>query len=204
MKDIRDSALATTLDRLILCLMLVALAGVLTAAMGFQYLNGEIPCPLCLLERVAMFACCFGLIRQLRDGGSQRGAGIAMLSAVLLLDYFRASDPARYRSSTRTRLHRQRRFRPPHGGMVRPRRGSAADRVRGSAGGSWRPEVGAPGGKIHAIAPELRSWSLCGDILRDQPRVCARSVRLWPMSHDGICLAALTGRPGVRGLFPWL
>jgi len=85
MKGILDSALAATLDRLILCLMLLALAGVLTAAMGFQYLDGEIPCPLCLLERVAMFACCFGLIQQLRDGGSQRGAGIAMISAVLLL-----------------------------------------------------------------------------------------------------------------------
>ena len=32
-----------------------------------------------------MFACCFGLVRQLRDGGSQQAAGIAMLSAVLLL-----------------------------------------------------------------------------------------------------------------------
>src|ERR1700730_5137950 len=85
MKDIPESALAATLDRLILCFMLLALAGVLTAAMSFQYLDGEIPCPLCLLERVAMFACCFGLIRQLRDGGSQRGAGIAMISAVLLL-----------------------------------------------------------------------------------------------------------------------
>jgi disulfide bond formation protein DsbB len=85
MKGILDSAPAATLDRLILCLMLLAPAGVLTAAMGFQYLDGEIPCPLCLLERVAMFACCFGLIQQLRDGGSQRGAGIAMISAVLLL-----------------------------------------------------------------------------------------------------------------------
>src|ERR1700735_2679108 len=85
MKAISEAALAATLDRLILCLMLLALAAVLTAAMGFQYLDGEIPCPLCLLERVTMFACCLGLIQQLRDEGSQRGAGIAMLSAVLLL-----------------------------------------------------------------------------------------------------------------------
>jgi disulfide bond formation protein DsbB len=85
MKEILDSTLAARLDRLVLCLMLLALASVLTAAMGFQYLNGEIPCPLCLLERVAMFACCFGLIWQLRADGSERGAGIAMLSAVLLL-----------------------------------------------------------------------------------------------------------------------
>ena len=41
MKDIPESALAATLDRLILCLMLLALAGVLTAAMGFQYLDGR-------------------------------------------------------------------------------------------------------------------------------------------------------------------
>jgi disulfide bond formation protein DsbB len=85
MRDLLDPALTATLDRLILYLMLVALAGVLTAAMGFQYLDGEIPCPLCLLERVAMFACCFGLIWQLKDGGSQRGAGVAMISAVMLL-----------------------------------------------------------------------------------------------------------------------
>ena len=68
MKDIVDAAVPPTLDRLILCLMLLALAGVLTAAMGFRYiLDGEIPYPLCLLERVAMFACCFGLIRQLKE-----------------------------------------------------------------------------------------------------------------------------------------
>ena len=84
MQDISEAVLAT-LDRLLLCVMLLALAGVLTAAMGFQYLDGEIPCPLCLLERAAMFACCFGLIGQLKDGGSQRGAGIAMISAVVLL-----------------------------------------------------------------------------------------------------------------------
>ena len=77
--------MAITLDRLILWLMLLALAGVLTAAMGFQYLDGEIPCPLCLLQRVAMFAICLGLMQQLSGGETQQGAGIAMLSTVLLL-----------------------------------------------------------------------------------------------------------------------
>ena len=80
-----DSPLAVTLDRLILWLMLLALAGVLTAAMGLQYLDGEIPCPLCLLQRVAMFGCCLGLMQQLNSGETQRGAGIAMICAVLLL-----------------------------------------------------------------------------------------------------------------------
>jgi disulfide bond formation protein DsbB len=80
-----EPRLAVMLDRLILWLMLLALAGVLTAAMAFQYFAGEIPCPLCLLQRVAMFGCCFGLIQQLRDGETERGAGIALIFSVLLL-----------------------------------------------------------------------------------------------------------------------
>jgi disulfide bond formation protein DsbB len=81
----RGSRLAVIIDRLILWLMLLALAGVLTVAMAFQYFAREIPCPLCLLQRVAMFGCCFGLIRQLRYGETERGAGIAMTFSVLLL-----------------------------------------------------------------------------------------------------------------------
>jgi disulfide bond formation protein DsbB len=80
-----EPGLAVMLDRLILWLMLLALAGVLTAAMAFQYFDREIPCPLCLLQRVAMFGCCFGLMQQLRGGETQRGAGIALIFAVLLL-----------------------------------------------------------------------------------------------------------------------
>lgn len=80
-----EPPLVVMLDRLILWLMLLALAGVLTAAMAFQYFDREIPCPLCLLQRVAMFGCCFGLIQQLREGETQRGAGIALIFSVLLL-----------------------------------------------------------------------------------------------------------------------
>jgi disulfide bond formation protein DsbB len=80
-----ESRLAVMADRLILWLMLLALAGVLTAAMAFQYVDREIPCPLCLLQRVALFGCCFGLIQQLRDGETERGAGIALIFSVLLL-----------------------------------------------------------------------------------------------------------------------
>ncbi len=74
-----------TLDRLILVLILAVLAAILTAAMVMQYAFGEIPCPLCLLQRVAMFGCCFGLIVQLRSDNSERGTGIALIFAVLLL-----------------------------------------------------------------------------------------------------------------------
>jgi disulfide bond formation protein DsbB len=76
---------AAALDRLILVVMLAVLAAILTAAMVMQYAFGEIPCPLCLLQRVAMFGCCFGLMQQLRSGTSQRGTGIALIFTVLLL-----------------------------------------------------------------------------------------------------------------------
>ena len=80
-----ESPIAVALDRLILCLMLLILAGILTAAMVMQYVFGEIPCPLCLLQRFAMFGCCFGIVRQLRSCTSERGTGISLIFSILLL-----------------------------------------------------------------------------------------------------------------------
>jgi disulfide bond formation protein DsbB len=80
-----EAPVIVALDRLALLLMLLILAAILTAAMILQYAFAELPCPLCLLQRVAMFGCCFGLIQQLRAGGSERGAGISLLFALLLL-----------------------------------------------------------------------------------------------------------------------
>ncbi len=54
-----DAPVTAMLDRLLLMTMLIALAATLTAAMVMQYAFGEIPCPLCLLQRYAMFGCCF-------------------------------------------------------------------------------------------------------------------------------------------------
>jgi disulfide bond formation protein DsbB len=79
------ASIVTVLDRLILLAMLAVVAGILTAAMLMQYALGEIPCPLCLLQRFAMLGCCFGLIQQLRAPASERGAGLALIFAVLLL-----------------------------------------------------------------------------------------------------------------------
>jgi disulfide bond formation protein DsbB len=73
------------LDRLVLLLMLAVVAVILTMAMVLQVAFGEIPCPLCLLQRVAMLGCCFGLVQQLRAEESQRGAGIGLIFALLLL-----------------------------------------------------------------------------------------------------------------------
>lgn len=76
---------AAALNDLAELAMLVILAGILTTAMVLQYAAGEIPCPLCLLQRVAIFGVCFAILRNLRDGFSHRNMGIAMLFSVLLL-----------------------------------------------------------------------------------------------------------------------
>jgi disulfide bond formation protein DsbB len=79
------ASVTATFDRLLLTAMLIALAAALTAAMVMQYAFGEIPCPLCLLQRYAMFGCCFGIVTQLRSTNSQRGAGIGAIFALVLL-----------------------------------------------------------------------------------------------------------------------
>lgn len=66
-------------------LVLLVIAGILTAAMVLQYAQGELPCPLCLIERVAMFGVCFGILLDVRRGYSYQHAGFSLLSAILLL-----------------------------------------------------------------------------------------------------------------------
>jgi len=66
-----EASIIVVLDRLVLLLMLSILAAILTAATTLQYVFADIPCPLCLLQRVAMFGCCFGLIQQLHTGNNQ-------------------------------------------------------------------------------------------------------------------------------------
>src|ERR1700676_1376002 len=80
-----EAPVAAALDRMILFLMLVILAAILSAAMVLQYAFGEVPCPLCLLQRFAMFGCCFGIALQLRSGTSERGTGISLIFTILLL-----------------------------------------------------------------------------------------------------------------------
>jgi disulfide bond formation protein DsbB len=85
MSDATGARLSATLNDLFLFAMMLTLAAILTVAMVLQYYGGEIPCPLCLLQRVAMFGVCFGVILHFRDGYSARNDGFAMLFALLLL-----------------------------------------------------------------------------------------------------------------------
>lgn len=65
--------------------MMAVIAAVLTAAMVIQYGHGELPCPLCLLQRVAMLGVCFGLMQNFRNGFSDRNLGYSLLFSVFLL-----------------------------------------------------------------------------------------------------------------------
>ena len=80
-----NSAFSARCADLVLLAILAGLAAILTAAMALQYAAGEIPCPLCLLQRVAMFGICFGIIRHVRHGYDARNIGVGLFWALYLL-----------------------------------------------------------------------------------------------------------------------
>lgn len=80
-----DSKTSATLHHVYMLGMLAVIAGILTTVMLYQYAGGELPCPLCLLQRVAMIGVCFGIILQLRHGFSYRHIGLSMIFALFLL-----------------------------------------------------------------------------------------------------------------------
>jgi disulfide bond formation protein DsbB len=81
----QDGSLATRLNDAVLLAMMVVIAAILTTAMVLQYAFGELPCPLCLLQRAAMFGVCFGIILHFRYGASARHTGVSLLFALFLL-----------------------------------------------------------------------------------------------------------------------
>ena len=80
----RQKALAQ-LNYLYLLLMMTVIAGILTAAMTMQYRYGELPCPLCLLQRVALFGVAFGIMLNFRNGFSYQNTGFSLMFTILLL-----------------------------------------------------------------------------------------------------------------------
>ncbi len=70
---------------LFLVAMLAVIVLILTTAMALQYVWGELPCPLCLLERVALFGVAFGILQNLRGPFNDRNTGISLIFAILLL-----------------------------------------------------------------------------------------------------------------------
>jgi disulfide bond formation protein DsbB len=80
-----QGGLLVQLGYLYLLLMLLVIGAILAAAMVMQYAFAELPCPLCLLQRVALFGAAIGIAAQFRHGFSWRNVGISMGFALLLL-----------------------------------------------------------------------------------------------------------------------
>jgi disulfide bond formation protein DsbB len=80
-----NDRLLALLNYLFMLAMLGVISAILLAAMTLQYAWGEIPCPLCLLQRVAMLGVCFGILLNLRGPFSYRNTGISLLFALFLL-----------------------------------------------------------------------------------------------------------------------
>lgn len=73
------------INHVAMLLMMLAIAAILTVAMMLQFIKGELPCPLCLLERVALFGVCFGIMRNFRHGFAYRNTGLSLLWTIFLL-----------------------------------------------------------------------------------------------------------------------
>lgn len=73
-----SSKTAVTLN----ALALYAISGVLLAAFYWQLAYGELPCPLCLLQRVAFAALAVGPVLAIRYGPKPQFLGLALISAL--------------------------------------------------------------------------------------------------------------------------
>jgi disulfide bond formation protein DsbB len=81
----RPNCALACLHRIYLLMTMLVIAGILSAAMTLQYADGELPCPLCLLQRVGLFGVCFGIMLNIRHGFSYRNVGVSMLFTIFLL-----------------------------------------------------------------------------------------------------------------------
>lgn len=74
-----SSKLAVTLN----ALALYAISAVLAFAFYWQFAYGELPCPLCLLQRVAFCALAVGPVLAIRHGPKPQYYGLVILAALL-------------------------------------------------------------------------------------------------------------------------
>ncbi len=61
----------------------LGICGILLGAYYIQYVKGEVPCPLCLLQRLAMLGVAFGAMLNLRYGLHPRHYAVSLISALL-------------------------------------------------------------------------------------------------------------------------
>jgi disulfide bond formation protein DsbB len=78
---VKDGALSPELARVLNFIGLMAMVGVLLGAYVYQFYYRELPCTLCLLQRVAMTAVAFGAAMNVVLGPDPRHYGVCLVSA---------------------------------------------------------------------------------------------------------------------------
>ena len=68
--------------RMLNAVALLAICVLLLVAFYWQLARGELPCPLCLLQRAALIGAGLGLMLNVRFGASESHYGVAILSAL--------------------------------------------------------------------------------------------------------------------------
>ena len=76
-------------------LALYAISGVLIAAFAMQFALGELPCPLCMLQRVFFCAMAIGPVLNLRFGPRPSHYALSMLAAMAGAAGWDDASPAR-------------------------------------------------------------------------------------------------------------
>lgn len=71
------------LQRIFNALFIYVLCGVLIGAYVYQYTMSELPCPLCLLQRLSMIGIAIGLLMNLRFGIKAEHYALVILSALV-------------------------------------------------------------------------------------------------------------------------
>lgn len=83
MADPLFNPVPSTFSRAINTLALLGICGVLGMAFFDQLVNNELPCPLCLLQRMAFMLIGMGLLLNIRFGPSPMHYGVILLSALV-------------------------------------------------------------------------------------------------------------------------
>jgi disulfide bond formation protein DsbB len=78
----REGALSPEVARVLNFVGLMAMIGVLLGAYVYQFYYRDVPCTLCLLQRVAMFAVAFGAAMNLMLGPDPRHYSVCLVSAI--------------------------------------------------------------------------------------------------------------------------
>lgn len=78
----KDDVLSPDIARVLNFLGMMAMVGILLGAYGYQFWYRELPCTLCLLQRVAMMAVALGAAMNVMLGPDPRHYGVCLVSAV--------------------------------------------------------------------------------------------------------------------------